>query len=238
MRPGSSSAVVVDLVALMICEGLQGADREAGVEGQQHPGRQQGVAAEQGHEPGHAGGDHRALWMLGIEDTQRAEVVHAAAQHRREVGVGGADLWAAASPFLEPAGGLGVFDRVAARVSERHRGRVDRRDRFDHGGPLVAGGQGELPAQRASILVWVGVAADENALFVVTASAGDLQRVAGDLGGDVDSRVGSSVLHLEQVGEVCGDGQRHDAVHLGLADVANREVFTHSVADVAAAYDH
>ena len=221
----------------MFGEGLQGADREAGVEGQHHPGRQQGVAAEQRHEPGHAGGDHGALRMLRVEDAQRAEVLHAAAQHGRQARVSGADLGAAPPPFPELAGGLGVFDRAAARVPQQHRDPVDGRDRFDGGGPLAAGGQRHLPAQppRVHVQARVRAGADKHALLVPATPASDGERVACGLDGDVAGQLRPSVLHLEQVGEVGASGQRHRAAHLGVAEVADGEVFTHPVADVAVA---
>ena len=62
------------------------------VQREQHQGGQQGVTAEQGHEPGRPGGDDSALRMRGIEDAQSPEILHAATQQRREVRIGGPNL--------------------------------------------------------------------------------------------------------------------------------------------------
>ena len=68
----------VDRRALMVGQGLEGADREPRVVGNQHPGGDQRVPSEQCHEPGRARGDHSTVGMLRIEDPQRAEILDAA----------------------------------------------------------------------------------------------------------------------------------------------------------------
>ena len=59
-------------------QGLQRADRQRPIDRQGHPGRQQRVPAEQGHEPRRPGSHRDPVRVLRVEDPQHAEVLLAA----------------------------------------------------------------------------------------------------------------------------------------------------------------
>ena len=140
----------VDGVPLPACQRLQRADGQPGIPGQQHPRGQQRVPAEQGHEPWRARRHHRPSRVLGIEDAQRPQILHAAVQHRGEVPVGRAHLRSALPPLPQPARGNGMLDGLAARVAQRHRDPIDDRHRFYAGRPLAAGGDRDMPLKDAA----------------------------------------------------------------------------------------
>jgi hypothetical protein len=63
-----------DLGPLRVRQLGQHTGRELVIEGQRHPAREDGVAAEQRHEPGCARGDHDPIDVVGIEDPQRPQI--------------------------------------------------------------------------------------------------------------------------------------------------------------------
>ena len=107
----------VQLVALRCGEGLEGADRHGRVEREQHPGCQEGIAAEQGHEPGDAGGDHGTLGMVGVEDAKGADVLGAGGQEGTQSLFGCVHQGRALAPGLVSSGGLAGLDGLAGDVT-------------------------------------------------------------------------------------------------------------------------
>ena len=83
----------VVVAALEVGEAGQHASGERAVERQRHPGGQEGVAAEEGHEPRGPGGDDRPVRVCPVDDAQRRQVgqclVHGSGQARVEGDHGG-----------------------------------------------------------------------------------------------------------------------------------------------------
>ena len=104
MRPGSSSRRRVDGGALVAGRGSAACRAPAsGRSGSAIQDGQQRVPAEQRHEPGRAGRDHGPADVRRIEDPQRAEIVDAALQHGRQLGVVRPDTRPAPPPLPDPA---------------------------------------------------------------------------------------------------------------------------------------
>ena len=74
MRPGCSSEAGSSRRALEVREAGQHPGRQRTVEGQRHPRRQQGVAAEERHEPRRPGRDHGPFRVILVDDAQGSQV--------------------------------------------------------------------------------------------------------------------------------------------------------------------
>jgi hypothetical protein len=180
--------------ALMVGQRLQGADSKGGVERQGHPGGQQRVAAEQGHEPGRASRHDCPLRVAGVEDPEHAEVLDALAQHGGEVAVRRPQLRAAAPPVPEVAGGRGVLDRLAARMAQRQCPAIDRWDGLDAGTPFPPRRNRHLPAQPAGDRLSLLGGTHEHPVLVSAAPPDDVQmRVPG---------AGAHVVHEAEDGQL------------------------------------
>ena len=171
-------------------------------------------------------------------DAQRAEVLHAAAEHLGQVAVRGPHLRTALPPLAQPLGRLRPVHRLSARMPQLHGHAVVDRDRLDGHSPLGVPRHGHPPGQLAVVADRrIVVAGDLQFLPSLPAAAGDDQARLGDRGARRRSRLGPA-LDLEQVGEVGLGDQRHgESLRLGRG-IAQGDVLAHAVADVSAAHRH
>jgi hypothetical protein len=77
--------------ALATGQRAQGAEREAGAEGQREPGRPQGVAAEQGQVPGGARREEQVGRRRAVGQQQRVEVGQTCGDQAVQLGIGAGD---------------------------------------------------------------------------------------------------------------------------------------------------
>jgi hypothetical protein len=223
----------IDGVALAVGQGLQRARGQAVVPGQQHPGGEQRVAPEQGHEPGSPGGHHGPVRVSGVEDAQRPDVLDAAVQHRGQVWVGRGDPGGGAPPVPEPAGRHGVLHRLAARVVQPHRDPVADWHHFHGGQPFAPRRDHGTPGQGPWSNRGIAVTADQEPVAaLLPASVEDQRRVRSDR----PDRVGwlcEPGLDLEQVGEVSVRRKRDRHGRRQPRRVVDGDVLAQAVADVA-----
>ena len=119
----------IDLVALEPGQGLEHAERQIGGDEQCHPGGDQRVPAEHGHEPRCAGRHHHPLGEIGVEDAQRTEILRAAVDDLLQTGVVRLHLGHPPPPLSEPLGWCGPRRLLAAPILRLEDGAVD--DRCD-----------------------------------------------------------------------------------------------------------
>ena len=143
MRPGFLLGQRVHLLALVIGEGLQGAQGQLGSQRQRHPRGQQRVAPEQGHEPRRAGGDHVAVGCVGSKIRSEPEVVIAPGDRSADIGIPDEPHRQFHPPVAVSAGRLGVVQFHVGREAADDVLIVDRRRRDNRRRPLASGRSGE-----------------------------------------------------------------------------------------------
>ena len=134
----------VDVGALEPGQGLEHAAGQVGIDQQGHPGGEQGVAPEHGHEPRRTGRHHHPLGKVGIEDPQRAEVLGAAGDHLLQPRVVGLDLGHLAAPLGQALARASPGRPVGRTGTWGRRRPVDDRADLDAGRPLAPGGHDDL----------------------------------------------------------------------------------------------
>ncbi len=230
-------------LALEAGQGPQRAQRQGHVQRQQHPRGDQGVAAEQGHEPGRTSGDDLVLGPLPAaapEDPQRAHVLGAGRERFGEPLVRGQQPGAAAAPVGQPPGRRRALDGLALGVVHGRGLAVQGRRDQQGGRPASPVRDHHLPGQQPGRGRRAARARDRHAAHAGTAPAAQPE---GALLGAllhvvlVIVRAGAALLDLEQVGEIAVHGHRQARRGRLPAEVAQRDVVAHAVPDVAPA-DH
>ena len=110
-------AAGIDVLALEAGQRLEDAEGEVGVDQQGHPGGDEGVPTEDGHEPGSSGGHDHPFGEVRIEDAQRPQVLGAAGEDVAQAFVIGFHLGHLAAPAGQALGRGGPVDRLAAEIA-------------------------------------------------------------------------------------------------------------------------
>ena len=135
--------------SLQLRERVQHPDGQRGVEGQGHPGGQQGVAPEQRHEPRRSSGDHDAVGVGAIDDAQPGEISERLVDHRREAWIVGDDRGHLGPPLGQPTHRDGVSRRDVAGEGQAGPDAVGHGLDRQADGRLRAGWNDEVPGERA-----------------------------------------------------------------------------------------
>ena len=254
MRPGSSSWRGSTSVPWNRGQGLEHAAGQVRVDQEGHPRRQQRVPAEHRHEPRGAGGDHDPLGIVGIEDTQRTQVLGAPGHHLLEHRVVRLDLGDLPAPGGHALARRGPLDRLPAPVLRGEHLPVDHRPDLDAGRPLASGRHDHLVAdeprghpvgaRRADLdppghrSAAIGVdEGDERFGRLRSAVLPALLDLAGD-GPELDVASDAPFLDREQVGEI-GVDEHVDRAHGGLvAEVAQQQLLAHALTHMALPEHH
>ena len=228
-----------DVLALEAGQRLQGAEGQLGVDQQRHPGGQQRVAAEQGHEPRGAGGHHRPLRVVGVEDPQGPEVLGAAGHHGPQALVVGVEDRHAAPPGRHALGRLGPRDGLAAQPAGLDLVVVDAAGELLAQRPRPLGLDDDLPAGGVAVEHGRPGEGDPQAAPVGAVLVAEHQRpVARRRTSRSPLPVDPGLLDREEVGEVGAVDHLDGAVGRLLAEVADHQVLAHAPPDVAAPLDH
>ena len=228
----------IHLAALVQREGLERAQREVAVDEHRHPRREQGVAPEEGHEPRRAGGHDGALGVVGIEEPQRGQVLGGAGDEGGEGVVISGDRREVAPPGLEPGRRRGALDRLPAQVARRDLLTIDRRGELHARGPRATRRHDDVEHRmRARQLRSLGER-ESRAAPERPALVRPVDSLLADMHVQVAGLLDASLLHLEQVGEVRGDGELEHAPRWLGSVVMHREVLAHPTTDPPVAEDH
>ncbi len=229
----------VDLLALEPGQRLEHAAGQVGRDEKGHPGGDQRVAAEDGHEPRRPGRHHHSLGEVGVEDAQGAEILGAAVDDLLQPRVIGLDLRDPSAPLLEPLGGRGPPRVAAPPVLGSQDGAVDDRCDLQRGAPLATGGDDHM--EGGEVRAQLGVVPDDDldaAGHPASPVAVDDDRwssrpVFGDDGRDVTGRLGSGPAFLdgEEVGEVRPDEHLDHAGGCLVGEVPHRDLLEHAPTD-------
>ncbi len=238
IRPGSSSLSGTDVLSLETGQGLQGAESELGIDEERHPGGQQRITPEEGHEPRGARGHHRPLGVIRIEDAQRSEVLGAAGNHRPQTFVVGVEHRHAAPPGRHTLGRLGPLDRLAAQPARLDLVRVDAAGELLAQRPGPLGRDDDLPAGRIAVEHGRLREGDAEGPPVTTVAVAEQQR-PGILAHVPLAAVGRTrFLDGKEVGEVSPEYELRRAVRRLLSEVADHQVLAHAPPDIATSLDH
>ena len=202
--------------ALQVGEGGQHAFGERAVERQRHPGGQQGVTAEEGHEPRSTRGDDRPIRVGPVDDPQGRQVGQGLVDGSRQARVEGDRRGHGASARQTARGSASPARAPKAAAGGGHAGRHGLHG--DRDGDLLPTGDLQAPPRGAAGrvgLVRLGVHHDLGAVLFVE-GRGEPPPTRGDALGARRRRGGRpAALHVEDVGEVGrelqlepdGDGQ-------------------------------
>ena len=136
-----------------------------------------------------------------------------------------------------PAGRLGPLDRLTALIAPDDVGVVDRRGYLQAGRPLTLGGNDGLPGEDARHDRRRARAGHRRAPALLAHPVDHPHRVGRRGGLHRVARTHPALLDLEEAGEVRCDLDRHGDGRRLAAQVPQRDVLAHPVADVSPAYD-
>ena len=237
---GFGVAVVVALLCLISAEDLKRAGGEAGIDDHGLQRDDQRVTAEQGDEPGQAGGGDEDHVVHAFErQAECGHVLHALVVGAVELLVAGLDLQHGALPFVHAALVVGGGDGEAAVA-----GGADAPVAVDQvvgevAGPGLAGLHGDVEAE-AAIGVDRGLAAaghaDDQAATEIPVAVDDAQLLARRRPDGLDAAAADDAvaLDLEDVGEVGADGDFEIETDRVEAVVGDFEMLLHAAVDLAA----
>ena len=212
--------------ALVTGQDLHGRERAADIEEQRLPRRDDGVAAEQGHEPRDAGGEDGVVGVLRVADAEDAEVVDGAVAEavprvHRAVEVGLASAPAVEVEWVFPP------RRVQDAPPGDDHAVADHRDELDVDRPLGVWLQLDPEVPLALRQLGVGVEAHLQAAPEVLALVPEVQASVAGARPEEPVLAHARLLHLEQVGEIGVEEEVETARGRLRADVAQQYAFAH-----------